>query len=307
VNEDGRGPSVWDTFSHSPGKIKNSANADVACDHYHRYQEDVQLMKALGANTYRFSLAWPRVFPEGTGAPNPKGLDFYNRLIDELLAIGIEPFATLYHWDLPQALYDRSSGWESRDTPKAFADYVGYVDERLTDRLKYLLTINEFMTFVEFGYGQGLLAPGLKLPPGQLNQVRHHGALGHGLAVQANRTKGRPGTKVGLAKHIINAVPVVETPEHIRTAELATRKLNAGYMTVMLEGQYTDSFLSSAGGDAPQFTPEDLKLISSPVDFVGINVYTSPFYVRASDAAPGFVSVPFPASYPRMASSWLRI
>ena len=143
VNEDGRGPSIWDRYTHTSGKIWDHSSADVANDHYHRYKEDVQLIKAMGVKAYRFSIAWPRVFPEGTGSPNPKGLDFYNRLLDELLANGIEPFATLYHWDLPQALQDRVGGWMSRDTSKAFADYAAYVAERLSDRVKHIFTINE--------------------------------------------------------------------------------------------------------------------------------------------------------------------
>ena len=135
VNEDGRGPSIWDRFAHTRGTISDHSNADTATDHYHRYTEDVQLMKALGAKAYRFSIAWPRVFPEGVGTPNPKGLDFYNRLLDELLANGIEPFATLYHWDLPQALQDRFGGWTSGDTSKAFADYAAHVAKHLSDRV----------------------------------------------------------------------------------------------------------------------------------------------------------------------------
>src|SRR5215813_12585297 len=153
VNEDGRGPSIWDTFSHTADKIADHSNGDRANEHFHRYKEDVQLIKALGVKAYRFSIAWPRVFPQGTGAANPIGLDFYNRLIDELLKNGIEPYATLYHWDLPQALEDRGGGWESRDTAKAFGDYAGYVGERLTDRVKHIFTINEFGAFVELGYG----------------------------------------------------------------------------------------------------------------------------------------------------------
>jgi beta-glucosidase len=144
VKEDGRGPSIWDTFSHTPGRTVNNATGDVANDHYHLYKGDVQLMKALGVKAYRFSIAWPRVFPNGDGPPNPKGLDFYNRLVDELLANGIQPFATLYHWDLPQSLQDRFGGWEGRETSKAFADYAGYVAQRLTDRVKNIFTINEF-------------------------------------------------------------------------------------------------------------------------------------------------------------------
>src|SRR5262245_7233356 len=151
-NEDGKGPSIWDTYTHKPGNIKNDDNGDVANDHYHRYKEDVALMKGIGANSYRFSVAWPRVFPDGAGQPNAKGRDFYSRLVDELLAAGIEPFATLYHWDLPQALHDKYRGWQSRDTAKAFADYAGYMAEQLGDRVKHFFTINEFRSFVEGGY-----------------------------------------------------------------------------------------------------------------------------------------------------------
>ena len=257
VKEDGRGQSIWDTYAHTPGKIKDNSNADRANDHYHRYKEDVQLMKALGVKSYRFSIAWPRVFPQGTGTPNPKGLDFYDRLLDELLANSIEPFATLYHWDLPQELQDRHGGWESRDTPKAFADYAGYVAQRLTDRVKHIFTINECSAFVELGYGNNSieLAPGLKLSQRRLNQVRHHAVLGHGLAVQAIRASGRAGTKVGPAENITTCVPAIETPENIRAAEIATRELNGGYLTVMLEGKYTDAFLAYAGADAPRFNP----------------------------------------------------
>lgn len=195
VNEDGRGPSIWDRFTHLQGKIADHSTADVADDHFHRYKDDVRLMKALGARTYRFSIAWPRVFPEGRGVPNPKGLDFYNRLLDELLANGIEPFATLYHWDLPQALQDRYGGWMSRDTAKAFADYAGYVVERLSDRAKHIFTINECSRLVHLGHGLGIDAPGLNLSEAGMNQVRHNVALGHGLAVQAIRA--RPGGDQG--------------------------------------------------------------------------------------------------------------
>jgi len=180
VAEDGRLPSVWDTFSHTPGKVANNANGDVADDHYHRYKGDVQLMKALGVKAYRFSIAWPRVFPNGSGAPNPKGLDFYNRLVDELLANGIEPFATLYHWDLPQALQDRGGGWESRETSEAFGKYAGYVAQHLTDRVKHIFTINGFGAFMELGYNIGVHAPGIKLPPARFYQAPHNGCLATG-------------------------------------------------------------------------------------------------------------------------------
>lgn len=306
VAEDGRGPSIWDTFSRTPGKVVNNATGDVADDHYHRYKEDVQLMKALGVKTYRFSIAWPRVFPQGAGQPNPKGLDFYNRLVDELLASGIQPFATLYHWDLPQALQDRVGGWESRETSQAFADYAGHVAERLTDRVKHIFTINEFGAFVELGYRIGIHAPGLKLPTGRFNQTRHHAVLGHGLAVQAIRASGKPGTRVGLAENMTICAPVIETPQHIEAAVRATREANAQYMTVIQEGKYTEAYLAAAGADAPKFTPADLKVISSPLDFVGINIYT-PIYVRADGSPLGFAVVPHPASFPHMASRWLFV
>jgi beta-glucosidase len=304
VNEDGRGPSIWDTFSHTPGKVVNDATGDVADDHYHRYKEDVQLMKALGVKSYRFSISWSRVFPQGAGAPNPKGLDFYQRLVDELLANDIKPFATLYHWDLPQALQDNGGGWESRDTSKAFGDYAGYVAEHLSDRVKHFFTINEFGAFVELGYRIGIHAPGLRLPPGRFNQTRHHAVLGHGLAVQAMRAKAKPGTRIGLAENLTVCVPVIESPTHIEAATRAVREINAPYMTVIQEGKYTDAYLAAAGADAPKFTPADLKIISSPLDFVGINIY-QPTYVRADSSPLGFTVVPNPQSYPHMASRWL--
>jgi len=307
VNEDNRGPSIWDRFAQTPGAIADRSNGDTAADHFHRYKEDIQLMKALGAKAYRFSIAWPRVFPEGASSPNPKGLDFYNRLLDELLANGIEPYATLYHWDLPQALQDRVGGWQSSDTSKAFADYAGYVAERLTDRVKNIFTLNEPGRFLNFGYGWAIDAPGLKLPPGELNQARHHVVLGHGLAVQAIRAKGRAGTRVGIAENIAACVPAIDTPENIRATEMATRELNAGFLSVILEGKYTDGFLEYAGKDAPKFTAEELKIISSPNDFVGLNIYAPQFYIAASDKKPGWSVLPFPASFPHMKSDWLRV
>jgi beta-glucosidase len=307
VGADGRGPSIWDRFAQMSGTIADRSNGDVACDHYHRYKGDVRLMKALGVKAYRFSIAWPRVFPEGSGAPNPKGLDFYNRLLDELMANGIEPFATLYHWDLPQTLQDRLGGWTSRDTAKAFADYAGYVARRLTDRVRHIFTINECSRLVYLGHGLGIDAPGLRLAPQKVNQVRHNVALGHGLSVQAIRALGRPGTKLGPAENMVVCIPATVTPENIRAAEIATRELNGGYLTVMLEGEYNAGFLAQAGKDAPRYTAEDLKIISSPIDFLGLNVYKPDHYIVAADNARGFTSLPLPASFPHMESSWLNV
>jgi beta-glucosidase len=314
-DEDGKGVSIWDTYAHTPGNIRNDENADVANDHYHRYKEDVALMKSIGATAYRFSIAWPRIFPEGTGEPNPKGLDFYKRLVDELFAAGIEPFATLYHWDLPQALHDRHGGWQSVETSKAFAEYAGYVAAQLGDRVKHYFTINEFRSFVETGYqvveveigGKTLQlggAPGLRLPDLELRQVRHHTVLGHGLAVQAIRANAPPDTKVGFAENLHVAVPVIESPEHVKAAEQATRDANAGFMTVMLEGRYTDAYLAEGGGETPRFTDDELKTIASPLDFVGINVYRPGLYVEPSDDPPGYREIPINGSHPTMQASW---
>jgi beta-glucosidase len=305
VHEDGRGPSIWDTFSHTPGKTNNGDTGDVADDHYHRYKEDIQLMKAIGLKTYRFSIAWPRVFPQGTGTPNPKGLDFYNRMLDELLAAGIQPYCTLFHWDLPQALEDKG-GWQSRDTSEAFASYAGYVAKHLSDRVHHFMTLNEMRSFVDIGYKDGRHAPGLTLPPAGVNQVRHHAVLAHGLGVQAIRANSRPGTKVGIAENISSTVPVIETPEHIEAAARAMREENAGYLTVIMEGKYTDAYLARHGAAAPKFTDADLKAIGTPLDFVGINCYTAA-YVRADSSPAGYVMVHPPASYPHMMSPWLHV
>jgi beta-glucosidase len=306
VDEDGRGPSIWDRHAHIPGNIADGSNADQASDSYRRYKQDVQLMKALGAKAYRFSIAWPRIFPEGTGKPNPLGLDFYNRLLDELMANGIEPFVTLYHWDLPQPLQDRFGGWRSRETSKAFADYAGYVAGHLSDRVKSFFTINECSRLVHLGHGVGSDAPGLKLPLQELNQVRHHVALGHGLAMQAIRAHARAGARAGPAENMVICVPAIETSANVRAAELATRETNAGYLNVMLEGKYTDAYLTSAGNDAPKYTEEDLRIISSPVDFVGLNVYMPDSYVVAADNSQGYELIPLPASFPHMEASWLK-
>lgn len=304
VQEDGRGVSIWDTYSKIPGKIMNNDNGDVACDMYHRYKEDVQLMKSIHAGGYRFSISWPRIFPNAIGTPNPKGLDFYNRLIDELLANGITPYATLYHWDLPQILQDKYGGWRSKETSKAFAEYAAYVTEKISDRVKHYFTLNEFYSFTDLSYGRGQLAPGLQLPQKGIAQVRHNAVLAHGLGVQAMRQVAASAIEIGVAENIVIAVPVIETQENIEAAKMATRELNAGLLTVMMEGKYTDNYLSSLGSDAPDFTDQELKLIGSPLDFVGINVYFANKYVQASGNGSGYVLLPHAGNHPTMASPW---
>src|SRR5581483_4936277 len=306
VAEDGRKASIWDTYSHTPGKIAGGATGDVADDSYHRYKEDIALLKSLGVKAYRYSIAWPRVFPDGAGAVNDKGMAYYDRLTDAVLAAGIEPWVTLYHWDLPQALEDRWGGWQSAETSKAFADYAAFAAGRLSDRVHHFFTINEFVCIADQGYGLDDKAPGKKLAAGPLNQVRHHVVLGHGLATQAIRAAARPGTKLGLAENPSIAVPVIETPAHIEAAHKAMRGINGPFLTAVLEGAYPVEYLSSAGKDAPKFTPAEMKAIGSPLDFVGLNIY-APTHVRAADSKLGYAEVPHPASYPYMASDWLFI
>jgi beta-glucosidase len=303
VHEDGRGPTNWDVFSHTPGRVFQGDNGDVADDSYHLYPEDTKLLKALGARTYRMSIAWSRIFPEGRGQPNQRGVDHYHRVIDNLLENGIEPWVTLFHWDLPAAL---PGGWQSRDTSRAFADYAGYVSGKLSDRVGHFMTTNEFRCFTDLGHKVGVHAPGLMLADREANQVRHHGVLAHGLGVQAIRASARAGVQVGLAENPVFSVPVIETEAHIQAARRATRDDNAPFLTAVMEGRYIDSYLASAGADAPRVVEGDMKAIGSPVDFVGLNVY-QPQYVRADPSPPGYAILPHLPSSPRMASPWLYV
>jgi beta-glucosidase len=305
VHEDGRGQSIWDTFSHTPGKTHDGDTGDVADDHYHRYKEDIGLMSDLGLKTYRFSIAWPRIFPEGTGTQNPRGFDFYDRMLDVLLKAKITPYCTLYHWDLPQALQDKG-GWQNRDTAKAFADYAAVVVEHLSDRVKHFITVNELSTFVNLGYRDGTHAPGLKLGRSELAQVAHYAVLGHGLAVEAIRAHAKPGTKVGFSDNPPAVIPVIETPEHIEAAERAMRGQNAMFGTVIHEGRYMEEYLQWLGTDAPKFTGEELKIIGAPLDFLGLNIY-QPTYVRADSSERGYAVVAPPVSFPHMYSEWITV
>jgi beta-glucosidase len=304
VNEDGRGASIWDTFSHTPGKTHNGDTGDVSTDSYHRYPEDIALMQALGLKSCRFSVAWSRIFPTGAGAPNQAGVDHYRKFCAALRTAGIEPWCTLYHWDLPQTLEDKG-GWQNRDTAKRFADYAGYTAGKLADVCSHFMTMNEISTFVDLGYGQGIHAPGLKLSRGQLAQVRHHAVLGHGLSVAAIRA-AVPHAKVGSAENLQAIVPVFDAPEHVAAAKKAMVEENAGYLTVMRTGRYTDQYLQNLGSDGPKFTPDELKAIGAPLDFQGLNVYTAT-YVRAMNNARGYDVVGNPSSYPHMESPWLTL
>lgn len=304
VKADGRGPTIWDTFSHTPGKTANGDTGDVACDSYHRYAEDIGLLKNLGVKAYRMSIAWSRIFPEGRGQPNQKGVDYYNRVIDGLLAAGIAPYVTMFHWDLPQAL---PGEWRNRDTAKAFADYAGFMAGKLSDRVHRFMTVNELRCFTDLGHMQGIHAPGLQLPPAEVNQVRHHGVLAHGLGVQAIRAHARAGTEVGIADNTSIFVPAIETPEHIAAAKKAMRDENAMFLTAIMEGAYPPEYLAAAGAAAPKVQAGDMAAIGSPLDFVALNIYT-PTFVKADPSAPrGYTPLPHLPQSPRMASPWLYV
>jgi len=304
VHEDGRGTSIWDTFSHTPGKTFHGDTGDVATDSYHRYGEDIALMKAIGLRGCRFSIAWPRIFPNGAGQPNQRGIDHYRRFAEALREAGIEPFCTLYHWDLPQVQQDKG-GWQNRATAQAFADYAGYTAGKLGDVIENWMTMNEMRSFIEIGYGRGEHAPGLKLGRKDLAQARHHAVLGHGLAVQAIRAAA-PGAKVGSAESCDSVIPAFNAAEHIAAARKAFVEENAAYLTVMHTGRYTEGYLAKLGADAPVFTPEELKTIATPTDFQGLNIYSGA-YVRAAASDSGYDILSKPASYPHMASPWIHI
>jgi beta-glucosidase len=303
--EDGRGPSIWDTFSDVKTNTYTGDNGDMGADHFHRYREDIALMQELGVQTYQFSVSWSRIFPEGTGTPNPRGWDFYDRMLDTLLAAGVQPFCTLYHWDLPQAMM-KVGGWQSRDTAKAFADYSAYAVKHLSDRVKNFITMSEVSQFVDGGYRYGSDAPGLKLSDAIVAQVTHNVLVGHGLAVQAVRANARAGTKVGIADNAVSTCPVIETPENIVAARKAYREMNARSLTPIMEGRYSEDYLKGLGANAPNFTAEDMKLISTPLDFIGLNVY-EPTWIRASADPGGYEIVDMPKSYPIMAAKWLEL
>lgn len=308
ADEDGRGPSIWDGYCRLPGQVRNDDNGDIAIDHYHRYREDVGLMKDLGIKAYRFSVSWPRVLPTGRGQVNRKGLDFYDRLIDELLAAGIQPWLTLYHWDLPQALEDNCDGWASPDIGRYFADYAALMAQQYSDRVKHYMTLNELLVISDCGYGPSPMNPPLKIMSAAgRNQVRHHVILAHGMAVQALRANACSPVLIGLAHNATAPIPAIPTPENIEAAKRQIRFKEGAVSAPILEGKYHDEYLAQVGADAPKFTDAEMKIISSPIDFFGFNSYLG-YYVTADDAAPNQVRVlPWPKAYPHMSADWIKI
>ncbi len=270
-NADGKGPSIWDTFTHTPGKIERNEDGDIADDHYHRYREDVAIMGELGLNAYRFSIAWARVLPQGSGAPNPHGLDFYSRLVDALLERKIRPFITLYHWDLPQALEDRG-GWGTRDTSAAFGEYAALMGRSLGDRVKDWITLNEPLATTTAGYIFGMHPPG-KQDPKLAFQVSHHLNLAHGHAVRALRATV-PGARVGITEVSLPVYPASDSDADRTAARRYDGFVNRWYWDPPLRGQYPADVLKRLGAFAPTVADGDLAIISPSIDFFGHNSYS---------------------------------
>lgn len=271
-DEDGKGPSIWDVFCRVPGAIQDGDTGDVACDHYHRWREDVALMRELGLRAYRFSVSWPRVLPEGKGKVNRPGLDFYDRLVDALLAAEIQPFVTLYHWDLPQALQEEG-GWPVRDTARRFADFADVVSRRLGDRVRHWITLNEPWVVAYAGYGNGYHAPGIRNPLAAV-QATHHLLLAHGLAVPVLRENGDTATRVGIT---LNLSPVHSASDRPADEEAARRYdgfLNRWFLDPLFRRRYPEDMLEMLGSVLPDGYEEDLETIAVPMDFLGVNNYT---------------------------------
>jgi len=307
ANEDGRGASVWDMFCKQPGRIIDGSSGDVACDHYHRYKEDIAIMKELGIKAYRFSIAWPRVIPDGDGKVNEKGLDFYERLIDAITEAGITPCATLYHWDYPYDLF-RKGGWMNPESPKWFLKYTEAVGKRLKGKLPIVFTFNEPECFMGLSYEHTWHAPGIQFPLWDTLLMAHNVLLAHGLSVQALRSLS-PETKIGYAPAVRADYPVSDSPEDVEAARKSCFSLNdkvccsaSLWGDPIFLGKYPDELLQKHGQYIPKIGPDDMKIIAQPLDFLGQNIYNGGL-IKA-DGKGGFESAPRETGYAFTAAKW---
>lgn len=307
---DGKGPSVWDDMCHRGGKIKSGSTGDVACDHYHHWKKDVALMRKIGLAAYRLSLSWPRILPEGVGRVNAKGLEFYDRLIDELLANGIDAWVTLFHWDFPLALY-RQGGWQNRDSVEWFGDYTRVVAQKLGDRVKNWITVNEPPCFAHLGQSTGMLAPGDQLSFAKLLNLTHNILMAHGRSVQVLREECPAGVRIGSSTIGNSCIPDTETPENIEAARRSLFKVGskslwnvAWWTDPVFLGHYPAEGLELFASDLPAITDEDMKLINQPLDFIGYNGYTGLRYVASPD---GPVELDHKPGHPQGFLWWLRV
>ncbi len=278
-NEDGKSLSVWDIFCRKENAIWNNQNANKACDHYHRYKEDVYSMKELGLKAYRFSISWPRVIPEGIGKVNTKGLDFYNKLVDELLKNGIEPFITLFHWDYPYELYCRG-GWLNNDSPEWFIEYTKVIIDKLSDRVKNWITFNEPQCFVILGHRDGRHAPGDKLGIRELARIGHNVLLSHGKAVQTIRNISKQPCKIGFAPVGETCIPASDNPDDLNATRNNMFKMydtnlwnNSWWMDPVFFGKYPEEGLNLLEENQPLIKGGDMEIINQPIDFLGLNIY----------------------------------
>ncbi len=309
--EGGKGLNIWDVFSHEPDRIKDGKNSEVACDHYHQFKEDVQVMKSLGVNSYRFSIAWSRIFPEGVGKVSEDGVRFYNELIDELLANGIEPYLTLFHWDYPYALY-KKGGWLNDESVKWFAEYAKKAVELFSDRVKYFITFNEPQCFIGQGYLEAVHAPGVKLPYKDVFQMAHNVMKAHGAAVIEMRGAAKQNIKIGYAPTCTANYPATDSPEDIeaaRQALFASPDVDAYVMwnvswwsdPVML-GRYPEDGLEKYKDFLPEITEEDMRLIHQPLDFYAQNIYNGKEVRMGKDGKPEILERP--DDFPKTALGW---
>jgi len=290
VSEGGRGESIWDRFAAAPHAITNSDTGGVACDSYHRYGEDIRLLRELGLDAFRFSIAWPRILPNGRGPVNPAGLDFYDRLVDELLASDIDPYVTLYHWDLPQALEDRG-GWPVRETVEAFTDYADVVASRLGDRVRNWITQNEPWVVSWLGYGLGVHAPGRANKRDAL-AAAHHVLLAHGRAAEVLRREA-PGANVGVTIDLVPMYPLTDAAADIDAARRSDGFRNRWFLDPVLGRGYPQDMLEQYASILPTIEDGDMQAIAAPLDFLGVNYYTrNVVCAGASATAPTHVETP---------------
>lgn len=308
--DDGKGPSIWDVFSKRSGTIKGGDTADISCDFYHRFPDDVKLMAELGVKHFRFSISWPRVLPEGTGKVNSRGLDFYKKLTDTLLSHGITPHATLYHWDLPQSLQDRYAGWQSRQVVEDFGAYASLMGKELGDRIRHWMTLNEMASFTGAPYGigkPGKAAPGIALSSErERSQLIHNVLLAHGTACMALRASCAKKPSVSLAENYSPFVPVVANEAGIESACKAFRRENGGKLMPILTGSYDPGWLEDHKDSLPEIRPGDMKVIHQPLDALGCNCYTGR-YVTPSEGPKGYELIPWFPNFPQGNTSWLHI
>jgi beta-glucosidase len=305
---DGKGINTWDVFSHIPGKVWESCTGDVACDHYHTFKEDVALMKQIGLKAYRMSISWSRVLPDGTGKPNPKGLKFYDALINELLTAGITPWVTLFHWDYPYQLFYRG-GWLNSDSPLWFAEYTSLVVKHLSDRVQNWMTINEPQVFLQHGHKEGTHAPGLDLDWPDVLRATHNVLLSHGRAVQVIRAEAKKKPMIGFAPVGWTCMPAGDKPEDIDAARVAMFAINEKHLwsnswfsDPIFFKEYPEDGLKLFGSAVPLVGAGDMELIGQPLDFYGMNTYRGYFVKMGSNGTPEII--PYSSTNARTAYEW---